>query len=71
LVPTPAPGDILVMDNLNSRKGDAIRAAIEAAGAEQRYLPPTALTRTRSSRPSPSSRRFFSPIACRNYLRNV
>ena len=28
------------MDNLNSRKSDAIRAAIEAAGAELRYLPP-------------------------------
>jgi len=28
------------MDNLSSHKGDAIRDAIEAAGAELRYLPP-------------------------------
>lgn len=40
LVPTLTPGDIVVMDNLSSHKGVAIRAAIEAAGAELRYLPP-------------------------------
>jgi len=40
LAPTLTPGDIVVMDNLSSHKGDAIRDAIEAAGAELRYLPP-------------------------------
>ena len=40
LVPTLAPGDIVVMDNLSSHKGEAVRIAIEAAGAELRYLPP-------------------------------
>ena len=40
LIPTLAPGDIAVMDNLSSHKGAAIRVAIEAAGAELRYLPP-------------------------------
>jgi transposase len=40
LVPTLTPGDIVVMDNLSSHKGDAIRVAIEAAGAELRFLPP-------------------------------
>ena len=40
LVPTLAPGDIVVMDNLSSHKGDAVRKSIEAAGAELRYLPP-------------------------------
>lgn len=40
LVPTLAPGDIVVMDNLSSHKGEVIRDAIEAAGAELRYLPP-------------------------------
>lgn len=40
LVPTLKPGDIVVMDNLGSHKGAAVRAAIEAAGAELRFLPP-------------------------------
>ena len=33
LVPTLAPGDIVVMDNLGSHKGAGVRKAIEAAGA--------------------------------------
>jgi transposase len=40
LVPELSPGDIVVMDNLSSHKGKAIRRAIEAAGAELLYLPP-------------------------------
>ena len=40
LVPTLRPGDIVVMDNLSSHKVEGIRAMIEAAGAELRYLPP-------------------------------
>lgn len=40
LVPELRPGDIVVMDNLGSHKGPGIRAAIEAAGATLRYLPP-------------------------------
>jgi transposase len=40
LVPTLSPGDIVVMDNLSSHKGEAVRAAIEAAKAELRFLPP-------------------------------
>ncbi|KCZ96582.1 transposase [Hyphomonas oceanitis SCH89] len=40
LVPTLAPGDIVVMDNLPAHKPAAVRAAIEAAGASLRYLPP-------------------------------
>jgi transposase len=40
LVPTLRPGDIVVMDNLASHKVAGVRAAIEAAGAELRYLPP-------------------------------
>jgi transposase len=34
------PGDIVVMDNLGSHKGPAVRDAIEAAGATLLYLPP-------------------------------
>ena len=33
------PGDIVVMDNLGSHKVQGVRQAIEAAGAELRYLP--------------------------------
>ena len=40
LVPTLKPGDIVVMDNLSSHQSEEIRSAIEAAGAELRYLPP-------------------------------
>ena len=40
LVPTLAPGDIVIMDNLGSHKGRAVRAAIRAAGAKLLFLPP-------------------------------
>ena len=40
LVPTLAPGDIVVMDNLPAHKPVAVRHAIEGAGAELRFLPP-------------------------------
>jgi transposase len=40
LVPALSPGDVVVMDNLGSHKGPAVRGAIEAAGARLLYLPP-------------------------------
>jgi transposase len=40
VVPILRPGDVVVMDNLASHKVAGIRAAIETAGAELRYLPP-------------------------------
>src|SRR5690349_11599846 len=40
LVPELRPGDVVVMDNLGSHKGTAVRRAIEAAGASLLYLPP-------------------------------
>ncbi len=40
LAPTLKPGDIVVMDNLSAHKHSVIRMAIEARGAELRYLPP-------------------------------
>lgn len=39
LVPTLRPGDIVVMDNLGSHKGKAVRQAIRAAGARLFFLP--------------------------------
>jgi transposase len=39
LVPTLRPGDIVIIDNLGSHKGKAIRRAIRAAGAKLFFLP--------------------------------
>ncbi len=39
LVPALKPGDIVVMDNLGSHKGKAVRAAIRKAGAKLFFLP--------------------------------
>lgn len=40
LVPTLKAGDIVIMDNLGSRKSAAVRQAIQAAGARLWFLPP-------------------------------
>ena len=40
LVPTLSCGDIVIMDNLPAHKPVAVRHAIEAVGAELRFLPP-------------------------------
>ena len=39
LVPTLSPGDIVIMDNLGSHKGLAVRRLIRAAGAKLFFLP--------------------------------
>jgi transposase len=39
LLPSLRPGDIVVMDNLGSHKGQAVRRAIRAAGARLLFLP--------------------------------
>ena len=40
LAPTLSPGDIVVMDNLAAHKVSGVVEAIEAVGAQVRYLPP-------------------------------
>ena len=40
LVPTLRRGDIVILDNLGSHKGKAVRSAIRAAGARLFFLPP-------------------------------
>jgi transposase len=40
LVPTLKCGDVVVMDNLGSHKGKAVRHAIRQAGAHLLFLPP-------------------------------
>jgi transposase len=39
LVPTLSPGDVVVMDNLGSHKGKAVRRLIRTAGAKLFFLP--------------------------------
>jgi transposase len=39
LLPTLKPGDIVVMDNLGSHKGEAVRQLIRSAGARLIFLP--------------------------------
>ena len=38
LAPTPAPGDVVVLDNLSSHKVSGVREAINACGATLLYL---------------------------------
>lgn len=40
LVPALRPGDVVIIDNLGSHKGKAVRQAIRAAGAKLFFLPP-------------------------------
>jgi transposase len=40
LAPILEPGDIVVMDNLGSHRGKAVRKAIRKAGARLLFLPP-------------------------------
>ena len=39
LVPTLRPGDVVIMDNLGSHRGKAVRKAIRQAGAKLIFLP--------------------------------
>jgi len=39
-VPTLKPGDTVIIDNLGSHKGNAVRCAIRATGARLFFLPP-------------------------------
>ncbi len=40
LLPTLKPGDVVIMDNLGSHKGKAVRKAIRSVGAKLLFLPP-------------------------------
>ena len=54
LAPAPRAGDVVVLDNLAVHKQPAMRAAIEAVGAQLRFLPATVRTSIRSSWLSPN-----------------
>jgi transposase len=40
LVPTLRPGQVVVLDNLSSHKGDRVRELVESRGCELLFLPP-------------------------------
>jgi transposase len=40
LAPTLKPGDVVILDNLGSHKGKAVRRAIRPSGARLLFLPP-------------------------------
>ena len=40
LIPTLRPGDIVILDNLGSHRGQCVRKAIRTAGAHRLFLPP-------------------------------
>jgi transposase len=40
LAPTLKPGDVVILDNLGSHKGKAVRRAIRASGTRLLFLPP-------------------------------
>lgn len=60
LVPELTPGDVVVMDNLGSHKGPAVRAAIEGPAHSPCSSHPTRRASTRSRWTSPSSRRSYT-----------
>ena len=51
LVPTLSSGDVVIMDNLGSHKGAAVRKAIRAVGAKLLFLPPPAFAGAGQARP--------------------
>ena len=55
LVPTLRPGDLVILDNLGSHKGNAVRAASALLGRGCSFCRPTVPTLIRSSKSSPSS----------------
>jgi len=56
LLPALRAGDIVIMDNLGSPRGIAVRAALRTVGAKLFFLPPTAPISIPSNRSLPSSR---------------
>ena len=61
LAPTLAPGNIVVMDNLGSHKGQAARQAIRRPAPSCSSWPNTHPTSTRSSSSSPGSSITLEP----------
>ena len=82
LVPTLRLGDIVIIDNLGSHKGKAVRRAIRAAGAKLFFLPPYspdlnpieqvfAKLKTLLCKAAARLPQCFTPAECANYIRNA
>ena len=56
LVPTLKPGDVVILDNLGSHKGKAVRRTTAMSGLALSFCRNTRLTSIRSSRSSSSSK---------------
>ena len=72
LIPTLAPGDIVIMDNLGSHKGLAVRRAIRSVGAKLKHLTRKARERTVEAtwQRIGSLLNAFTAHECANYLKN-
>ena len=87
LVPTLKPGDVVVIDNLGSHKGKAVRRAIRTAGAKLFFLPAYSpdlfaklktLLRKAAERTADATwkrigtlLKSFTPAECANYFANA
>ena len=65
LAPALSKGDVVVMDNLSSRKGPKVEQLITAAGAELRYLPPYSPDMNPIEKASSKLKAFLRKIAAR------
>ena len=61
LCPALAPIDVIVMDNIRSRKVAGVRERIEGVGASVRYLPPTRPTSILSKKHGRNANSNFEP----------
>ena len=62
LVPTLKPGDIVIMDNLGSHKGKAVRELIRSAGAKLFFLPKYSPDLNPSNRSLPNSNTCYESV---------
>src|ERR1019366_8112398 len=71
LTPTLKPGDIVIIDNLGSHKGNAVRSAIRKAGARLFFLPPYSPDLHPIEQVFAQIMNTYTPDECANYLRHA
>ena len=67
LVQTLKPGDVVILDNLGSHKGKAVRKAIRDVGARLVFLPKYSPTSTPSSRSWRKFKTLLRTVGARSY----
>ena len=71
LLPTLKPGDIVIMDNLGSHKGQAVRALIRSVGAKLFFLRKAAARTVEAVWAAiGQALKAFIPKECANYFQN-